>query len=383
MSREDIVIEHKISQEEMLNLRSFYGRLLKKIWIVPLGTLIGALIAVFIYFLVTVVFGPAKQYQASSEVYLHFASDEKGEAYAYYNGYTWNNQLMPSDEIMNATMDNLKKVGIAELPAGSTTKGSMKSVSRDEVGRSIDASILSDIRILRVTVTNHDKELSAALLKATDDALVAYGSSRSEFSFIETIKEDSTAKLVTFSNRTVTAGVTGAITGFVLCALTMLFIDLFNDAIYVPEDEEARYHLPVIGIFPQENQKLDSRYRNELLAQMMEISQQSSRICIISMKDKEGLKDASKVTDTLKELLGTSTFSIDLNFIPSQLPGSDLDAYRKIHDSDGVIIAIPSGKRVGSFTKHCISQLYKHECPILGIIITDMDMKFLKWYYRL
>ena len=44
--------------DETLNLRSFYLRLLKKIWILPVAALIGAILAGGIYYLVTVTFGP-------------------------------------------------------------------------------------------------------------------------------------------------------------------------------------------------------------------------------------------------------------------------------------------------------------------------------------
>ena len=63
MSRDEN--EHR---SEMLNLRSFYLRLIHRIWIIPAAVLAGALIGGGIYFLATVTFGPAKSYSAESKL---------------------------------------------------------------------------------------------------------------------------------------------------------------------------------------------------------------------------------------------------------------------------------------------------------------------------
>ena len=56
--------------DEELNLRSFYLRLIKKIWLIPLLAVIGALLAAGIYTLVTVTFGPEKTYYTESSCIL-------------------------------------------------------------------------------------------------------------------------------------------------------------------------------------------------------------------------------------------------------------------------------------------------------------------------
>ena len=81
-------------KDESLNLRSFYLRLLGKIWIIPVAALVGALLALGIYTLVTVTFGPAKTYEAVARLNISFAYDEnKGSLVDYYNAYTWDNEI--------------------------------------------------------------------------------------------------------------------------------------------------------------------------------------------------------------------------------------------------------------------------------------------------
>lgn len=376
-AREDI--GHR---EEILNLRSFYGRLLRKIWLIPAALVIGAAVGLFLYYLVNVVYAPAREYEASSKLYLNFAYDESGKVYDYYNAYTWN-QLMSTDEILNATMDALKADGIAELAAGSETEGSMTSVSRDEVIASTKATIPSDVRVMEVTITNTDKDLAQEILKATDKALVAYGENRDEFTSIELLEEDDTAALEVTTSRTLTAGITGAVTAAVLMLLAMLILGTMDDAIYVPEDPERRYHLPVLGMLPKKEQELTERFRNELLAGCRELVQEQSRVCVISLHDRKGKDFAERDVQDLKEQLKSGFDFQKTTFLPTPVPGADLEAYRLIHDCDGVVLSLCAGDKNGSITEHTISQLHKHNCPILGILMTDVDVKFINWYYRI
>ena len=78
--------------------------LIKRIRIVILGTVLGAAICGGIYFLCHVVYAPAREYEAVSKLYLTFAADDDGDAYQYYNGYTWND-LMGTEPILDYAME--------------------------------------------------------------------------------------------------------------------------------------------------------------------------------------------------------------------------------------------------------------------------------------
>ena len=49
--------------------------------------------------------------------------------------------------------------------------------------------------------------------------------------------------------------------------------------------------------------------------------------------------------------------------------------------AEGAILAVPYGKKNAAMTEHLISQLKKIECPVLGIVFTRADFKFIKRYY--
>lgn len=129
-----------------------------------LGAVIGgALIGVIVYTVARTVPESEREYQAFAKLQLDFAVDGTGEAYQAYNGYTWND-LMATDPIMNLTLQSLSS-----------------DFTREEVEQALRAEILSDIRILTVTVTTHSSDRTDAILMAAVEALERYGSQTKEF----------------------------------------------------------------------------------------------------------------------------------------------------------------------------------------------------------
>lgn len=378
-----MALEDTGHRSENMNIRSFYGRLVRKIWLLPLAAVIGAVVGFILYFASHVIYGPARTYETTSMLYLIFAPDESGEVYDHYNGYTWN-QLMTTDDIVNTTMDNLKQMGITELASGSETPGSIEGgVTRDEVLRSTTAAVPSDLRYLVITINNTDKDLAQAILIATDNALISYGQKRDEFISIKLEREDESAKLEAVTDRTVVATALGAGIFVILMIMAMMLMDAMDDAVYVPEDAEKRYHMPVLGVMPGDGQELPTRFKNELLACSKKILGSHSSIAVISASDVEGSEDATKSVEEFKNIV-KGTFNFDRTKIEAMpVPGSTLESYREASDCEGVVILVPAGERRGAFVEHMISQLHKHDCPVLGIIVTKADMGFLKWYYRI
>lgn len=377
-----MALEDTGHRSENMNIRSFYGRLIRKIWLLPLAAVTGAVIGFILYFAAHVVYAPARTYETTSMLYLIFAPDDSGEVYDHYNGYTWN-QLMTTDDIINTTMDNLKEMGITELAPGSETPGSIEGgVTRDEVLKSTTAAVPSDLRYLVITINNSDKDLAQAILLATDNALINYGQKRDEFISIKLEREDEVATLEAITDRTGVAAALGAGAFVILMIMAMMLMDAMDDAIYVPEDAEKRYHLPVLGVMPEDGQELTTRFKNELIACSKKILGAHSSIAVISASDVEGAQDATKSVDDFKNIV-KSTFNFERTKIEAMpVPGTSLESYREISDCEGVVILVPAGERRGAFVEHTISQLQKHDCPVLGIIVTKADMSFLNWYYR-
>ena len=135
-----------------IDLKRMYLRFQTKVWLLLMLTMAGAVVGGIAYQVARATRMPVT-YEAVSKLYISFGADESGEIYQYYNGYTWND-LLDADPILNRIMEY--------VPEG---------VSREEVAAATKAEILSDIRLLTITVDGSTekfvREVQAACLLYT------------------------------------------------------------------------------------------------------------------------------------------------------------------------------------------------------------------------
>ncbi len=372
--------------EESMNLRSFYLRLYRKLWIVPVALIVGALIGLFIYTLATVTFGPKRVYSADATLYISFAYDEnKGSLVDYYNAFTWNT-LVGTDAIMEPIVEDLEKNGISVISEAvsnaTSASGTGNIISVDELKKAINADIPSDVRVMVLTVTHADKDITNKILKAAVKSLINYGVINDAFDSIKRLSENE-ARLVVYTDRSRVAAIFGAICAAILTVLCMMLWDVLDDAVYTPEDAEKRYGLPVLGTLFKNSKDREEFFKNECIAAFESTVKGKDQVAVIATDSiKDGEKSEQDCKD-LKEMLGSAFDESGVKFVPMAVPGSVLDNYRKIGTCDGVILCVPYGVRGGAMTEHVYAQLKKHECPVLGIVLTRTDRTFLYRYYGL
>ena len=199
-----------------------------KIWIVLLAVLLGAVLGGGAYAVSRVVPESKREYQAMSKIYLDFAADETGEVYQAYNGYTWND-LMATDPILDVTMKYLPE-----------------TYSREDVMGATKAEILSDLRLLTITVTTHDADSCNAILQATGQSLTDRGREAKEFRRIEVIRTTEAA-LVVADSRLVQAVLIGLVLGAAAALLGMLLYYVLDDRIMVAADLRQVTDVPFVG----------------------------------------------------------------------------------------------------------------------------------------
>lgn len=309
--------------EEGFDLQLAWILFWKKIWIPIISIVVGAALCGGIYFFTHVIYAPAREYEAVSKLYLTFAMKTEEDAYQYYNGYTWND-LMGTEPIMDKIME--KATGI----------------DRSEIRSKISADILSDIRLLTVTVRTNDPELTNVLIRAAEDAVVRFGEEIPEFEKIEVI-EHGEAKLVIVENETLRAVVFGGVLGFFLAFFGMLLVRVLDTSIYVPSDFEKRYPYPVLGVIMRGEQK--EAEQKELEENVAYVSQDADEVVYLDV-----------------------------------MPDRAAD-YPLIRKNGGVILRIPYGKKNGKLVEAVISKLKTQDCKIFGAIITDADETLYRMYY--
>ena len=308
---------------------------LRKIWLVLLAALTGALIGCACYLVVHVVYAPAREYEAVGKLYIDFAEKSTGEAYQYYNGYTWDD-LMKTDPILKYTMTLLPE-------------GYQEELVRDAV----TADILTDIRLLTITVRTHDPAQTREILEATEQSLVHFATTIRELEQI-TVYRTTEPEAVIFDLQT---GRVAAVCG-VLCALAALLV-LFlyyamDDAIYLPEDIRQRYGLPVLGVLGWKEEELQANLNYRY-------PQEKAGLLLLE-ETAEELPEVNAEVETVRFSEGT-------------------EFYEKLRSFDKVVVRVPCGEKNGKQLQHLLEQLKLQDCPADAIILCNGDKKLLNQYY--
>lgn len=327
---------------EGMDCKKYFLLFLQKVWIALLAAVIGGLLGGGIYLFVHVVLNSHREYQAESKIYLDFAPDESGEIYQEYNGYTWND-LMSTSLILDATMSYLPD-----------------SYTEEEVVEATSAQILSDLRLLTITITTSASDRTAEILKATDRSLVDMGKREKEFIGIEIIKETE-PKMLTASPRLLQAVLVGFTLALVFALLAMALIETLNDKIYVPSDLKSVTQLSFVGFCFSDGKETDSK-------------NSAAREHALLLKLEMDLKQNQAY---LEEKSGTlTTLEIDRN---NSLNDNN---YAELRKKDGVLLVVPYGKMDRTTLSYRMDQLTLQGCKPAGILIKDADMRFMKWYYN-
>ena len=296
----------------------------KKMWISIICALAGALLGGGLYLIVHVAFAPARVYEGASKVYLTFAADDDGDAYQYYNGYTWND-LMKTEPILDKILDELAD-----------------TEDRQRVKDSITADILSDIRLLTVTVRTQDPAETERILRAAENALIRFGAEMAEFDEIEVI-DHGRAALVGVEDETVRAVVAGGVIGLLLSLLGLALACVLDDSVYVPSDLEKRYAFPVLGVTFAGDAETGRQMLEEHIAHVS-----AGKTAIVYV-------DTAQNTVTIPE------------------DGRKEDA--------GLILQVPYGSGGGKLLERWVREAAFMNREILGIVITDADKSLYRLYF--
>lgn len=314
-----------------MDMKKWILMLLHRFWMVLAAAAAGAVLGGIVYTVAHTVPESEREYRAVSKVYLDFATDESGQVYQEYNGYTWND-LMITDPILDLTMSYLSE-----------------DYTREEVMEATEATILSDLRLLTVTITTNHADRTDAILAATAQALEEYGSTAKEFIQIQVI-QTTQASLVVADSRLVRAVVLGLVIAVAVVLLGMLLYYVLDDRILVASDVKQVTDVPFVG------------YNFADLTEDVAASRLQSDYdrMIACLRKKQG------------EILEISVTRMD------EIAAGQSD---KAGNVDGVVLVVPYGKVHGTFLSYLIDQYRVQGCKIVGVAIADADAKFLSRYY--
>lgn len=371
--------------EEYLNkgmdLKRLALYLQKKIWLVIMFAILGATCGGIIYQVVRAMKMPV-EYASVSKLYISFGNDENGDVYQYYNGYTWND-LIDADPILDIVMSSLP------------------GYDRDQVRKATKAEILSDIRLLTITVRGDNEKFVREIRNAMESGLREYARSAEELKQIAVIRSGAPER-VYWDERTTEACVTGAVILGILAVLIIGFSYVLDESVYVQEDLEKKYACKALGILTR-NQKGLQPYARELKANLKYLMGEERTFAVLDM---DNHADTRKLeverllnTDDADGLLGTMpaaeedfTWNVPggektpevksewdiIAFNENILSGEEC---KKIRETSGVVLLLPFGKDTGRKTSRILSFLKNQDCKVLGMVIAQADEEFLNRYF--
>ena len=296
----------------------------KKLWIAVVAAAAGAVLGGLVYLAASVVPEAERQYQAMAKIYLDFATDETGEVYQEYNGYTWND-LMATDPILDVTMQYLPK-----------------DYTRAEVVSATKAEILSDLRLLTVTITTHDIDRCNKILEATGQSLMDRGDAAKEFRQI-TVIQKTEAALIAADSRMVQAVAVGSVIAAVLAFIGMLLYYVLDDRIMVAADLRQVTNASFAG-YTGAGERLQGDYE----ASLAYLRKKWGRIVVLSVQQK------ASVTE---------------------------EQWQELHEADGVVLEVAYRNMHAVYLGYLIEQLTVRECQLVGVAIAGADERFLDRYY--
>lgn len=322
---------------EPVNYRLVWLRFLQKLWLLPLGALIGAVLVGGVYYVSRMYLGQGRTYEAKTIYYLDFAEDTAGNTYDYLNHYTWS-EVIHMDQIANRSL---------ELLDGALT--------REQYRVYVTATVESDVRYLYTRCTTTSPGLSLRIDKALSQAIMEFGQNQKEFREISVAQAAEEA--VDVSNiRTLNATLLGAGIGAFAAVLGWLLKVIGDTSVYLPISLENRYHGKCLGAPSME----EFHYNLESLVP----------------SDKKKYLMSGDMSYTLQELPeGMKEYQLVPNIILQPDVASQL--------KDGVVVVyVKAGAQNGKQVERTLEQLFRQEIVVAATMLVEEDSFLIKRYYR-
>lgn len=377
--------ERKAYLRERVNLRCFYLRLMKKLWVPLLFALAGAVAGFALYMLVTGVTQPLR-YTSTARIRIHYTEQADDEfVFSAYNAFSWRDlletdavgrHLEEADVIAEADEAFRREVRAdADMTALREQARAPLADATNPAQETIDASIYSDIRILHLIAASPSAD--TALYRA-----MRYAAAIERYAEEDTVIRDtellgvSPATEQTYPQRKTVAAITGAIIGLLAGFLLLWIRFLLDNAVYVPEDASNRYGIPVLGVLPKSTDDPDqypAQLKADLDRHMKEVCSYGNRWLILKAQDTDRTKAETAVGTILRKYSG----------IPDKT-GVIIEekTTAEVNGMDAVLLNVRSGAPYGTQYAHLIAEAAASGNPVKGIILTETDNDFLKKYYR-
>lgn len=335
-----------MEKQMLFNKRKTFFLIVDRFWMILIGAVIGAALAVSMRVADKLVFADSDKYMSESTVYLTFA-EGKLEDDQYYNGYTWG-QLMSTDKILGYTMTLLDD-----------------TYERAYVEKAVTAEILADVRVMTLKVITDSMDKTNAIMNATVASLEHFPLEVDTFESI-TPWEIKEAVFVEPDLQLLRFAAVGAVCGLMLSFLWVWLRVLLSDSICTSEEFFTRYEIPVIALY---NKDGSLAFENEAKSNFS--------------KFLPGFPDAScKVGVVALDAQGEE-IDIPVKMLRYEYSKLQSDDYRILREQGANVLIVRWGRANGNMIAHALDQLRGQDVKITAAIICGAKEGFLKRYYKI
>ena len=198
------------------DLRRFLMLSVRRLWMLLMGALIGAVLFGGYRFLKERVFAPAQLYRCDVEFLISFTKGEEEETQAYFNDYTWND-VIDTDVI-----------------AGSAA-AIVEGADKEYIAAATTVPTMTDIRMFHVYIDDTDPEMANRIMNAIELSVMVFPNYVDGMDSISVLDRNAARPLI--ENSTIIRwAVAGAIIGVMAAMLLLAYKYVMDDTIRIVED---------------------------------------------------------------------------------------------------------------------------------------------------
>ena len=378
--------------KEPFDLRLLCLRLCRNLWKILAVTAVGTLLSGGGYYVKNVLLQPDPGYAASSTYKVEYKENPNAAGAYYINEATWNT-LLHTGEFLDGVEMHLQEAA----DNGDAEAAEVLAMGRDAWSDGLSATLPSDFSIPVTQATTQHPEMSVALAHATEAAMCEeFAESMVEIDKIKVLDPGNRADAVVPDVRPVRAVILAAVVSLFFAVVLFSLVEIAQDSIWLPATLRRRYGLNSLGTVESvgfaENlaYTLAKTYDKKCLDESGRNGTEGGKkdsICRVAVCGALPEADPREITETLQKLAKTEEAgkmgetAVEYTAVPSPLLCPESGA--TLREADGILLAVPAGKRVGKQLEAVLEYLKTQDCSVDGAFLWNADERLIRSYYFL
>ncbi len=348
--------------KEPFDTKLFLLRFLKKLWLVILAAVLGALLIGGGYYLKKVVLGGPTEYDITTTYYVEYNQFDPvtGEMFNYTNAATWKSWVV-SDWFVDRAWEHALEAGLTPETYG---------VDKTALKGYFTADLPSDLRIPTSTVTTPYEGLTEVLNDALQQTFMDFAAQQSEMDGIQ-ITDETPLAVADKDIRTLRAVILGAIVGAFLAGFGLAFAIIMDDSIVIPETFTYRYGVPMLGYVGRDEQQdiLQGNWKpqEEVAAHLQYLFDPKGTHALVSI--------GMNWDKPLQELLAPFGFSVVLSGV-----ALNTENLEQLHKAEKILLLVEAGAKNGKRIEYVLHELGIQNCSVAGALLCKADAKLINVY---